>query len=244
MIYHIIHDVSLNITRVIIILIIKKSCVVQNLQRTVIISSIAQGSHAIQRLIRSFGSEKIIVIHSPIENINDEQMKLNINRNLSTLRSIVDIDREIEISMYDFYNNVVMFGKLLAEFPGYRIVCDLTGGDRLVSISLLYAMLLSDNKNIIAVYVKRPEDSARDETDIIQIPTLPPITDRQRDFMEKLGTGSTIGEIAAALETGRSNAWNLANALQDAGLVIIGKGNESVKPSFPGNIYMKGEYVS
>jgi DNA-binding NarL/FixJ family response regulator len=105
---------------------------------------------------------------------------------------------------------------------------------------MMYAMLLSGNQSIIAVYVKRPEDSAGNETDIIQLPPLPQITDRQREFMEKLGTGSTIGEMATALGTSRSNVWNLANALQDDGLVSIGKSNESVIPSFPGNVYMKG----
>jgi hypothetical protein len=136
---------------------------------------------------------------------------------------------------------VQKFNHLLSSFPGYRIVCDITGGDKSVSDALLYAALLSGNKDAIIVYVKRAEHGTGDEKDIIQFPQIPSITDRQREFMKKLGDGKGIGEMAMLLSTSRSNAWNLANALQDEGIVRIEKQSEMVLPSFPGNIYAMSE---
>nr|MDO8115101.1 hypothetical protein [Candidatus Sigynarchaeota archaeon] len=208
------------------------------LKKTLIVSSIATGDYAIRKVIQVFGGEKVIAIHTPVASIDDEQMKLSIARNVARVRQLLEVE-EMEVDLYDFYGNVRKFNRLLDSYPGYRIVCDITGGDKCVSDALLYASLLSKIEDLVILYVRRVEHSTKSHEDIIQYPRMPCLTDRQREFMESLGNGKTISEMAAVLSTSRSNTWNIANALQDLGIARIEKGTERVVPAFPGNIYSK-----
>nr|MDO8087948.1 hypothetical protein [Candidatus Sigynarchaeum springense] len=210
----------------------------QDLKKTIIVSSIATADYALRKVIQVFGGEKIIAIHTQIPSIDDEQMKLMITRNVARVRELLDVE-ELEVDLYDFYGNVRKFNHLLDSFPGYRIVCDITGGDKCVSDALLYACLLARRNDVVIVYVRRVEHSSRSEAAIIQFPPLLCLTDRQREFMERLGKGKLIGEMADALSTSRSNTWNIANALCDLGLTRIEKGTERIVPAYPGNIYSK-----
>ena len=210
----------------------------QSIKKTIIISSIATGDYALRRVIKAFGAEKIIAVHGPIDEIDDEQMKLEITRNVARIRDLLDVE-ELIAPLYDFYGNVCKFNLVIDSYPEHRIVCDVTGGDKSVSDALLYSCLLAKRKDVIIVYVKRSEHADGSMMDIIQYPPLPCLTDRQRLFMELLNDGRTIGEMAAMLDTSRQNTWNFANSLQDMGIVNIEKGSERAIPAFPGNIYSK-----
>lgn len=210
----------------------------QDMKKTIIVSSIATADYALRKVIQVFGGEKIVAIHTPISSIDDEQMRLMISRNVARVRELLDVE-EMEVTLYDFYGNVRKFNRLLNSFPGYRIVCDITGGDKIVSDALLYACLLARREEVVIVYVRRVEHSSRSEGDVIQFPPIPCLTDRQREFMERLGEGKLVGEMAAALSTSRSNTWNITNALCDLGMTRVEKGTERIVPAYPGNIYSK-----
>ncbi len=204
-------------------------------QGMTIISSVGRNDYAIRKVLQQFGGKKVYIVHTPVDAIDDEQMKLEITRNVSRIREFYDVD-EVTIDLYDFYGNMRKFNSLIASIDG-NIIADVTGGDPCVSQALLYSCLVSRKASIKIVYVKRPEHAGTDA--IIPYPLLPCLTERQHEFVIAMKNGATIDAMMAEMSTTRSNTWNIANSLQDIGVVKIVKENGRVIPAYPGNIYIK-----
>lgn len=206
------------------------------IKETTIFSSVARNDFALNQSIKLFGASKIFVIHTDPDNTNDVEMRNNITTNLERIRAygkaIVD---EIVVDIYDFYGNARIFREKYAEHAKYRIIVDITGGDKCVSDAMIYASLISPVSDITIVYFKREDDTRENEPQYIIYPRVPELSDRQKDFMFYLGDGDVIESMATKMGTSKTNCWNHARSLSEKGLITIESG--IVKPSYPSNVY-------
>jgi CRISPR locus-related DNA-binding protein len=205
-------------------------------KETVILSSVARNDFALNQCVKLFGASKIFIIHTDPTKTNDAEMRKNIELNLERIRaygkSSVD---EVVIDIYDFYGNARMFREIVNAHAKYRVIIDITGGDKCVTDAMIYAAIISPTADLTIVYFKREEDTRDGGPQYVIYPRVPDLSDRQKDFMFYLGDGDTIESMAVKMGTSKTNCWNHARSLAEKGLITIESGN--VKPTYPSNIY-------
>lgn len=205
-------------------------------KKTVLLSSVARNDFALRKSLQLFGAVKVYVFRSPLDAIDDDVMRLDIKRNITKIREFYTVE-EIEVDIYAFYENVKVAKRIIQDHPDDRVVIDVTGGDRAVAFALIYATLLLDRRNeIIMVYFKRPEHVGEDLS-YVPLPHLPPLTERELEFMQKMGTEATVESIMKRIGTSKSYTWNVTNSLVKKGLIAIDKSTGIVTSKFPGNVY-------
>ena len=209
-------------------------------KKTVLLSSVARNDFALRKSLQLFGAMKVYVFHTPIDAIDDGQMKIDITRNIAKIREFYTVE-EIVIDMYDFYNNVKIASGIIERHPKDRLIIDVTGGDRAVAFALVYATLLANrNSDAMLVYFKRPEHVDIDPS-YIPLPHLPTLTGREMEFMERMEMETTSDNMMDALGTSKSYTWNLINSLSKKGLISVDKSSGVITCKFPGNIYARHE---
>jgi CRISPR locus-related DNA-binding protein len=208
------------------------------LKETLLISSVATDDEATKNCMKLFGSSKVIVVHTDPVKAKEKKMQEKILENLNRIREYIDTEmEEIVVDIYDFYKNVQIFRQLIADHGDYRIILNVTGGDKCVSDAMIYASLIVNVPDVLMVYFKRKKDTINIPVSnhFVVYPKIPVLPEKQEEFMFYLGNGDSINNMAEKLGTKKANCWNLARALSEKGLVSVDSG--MVTASYPENFY-------
>lgn len=200
--------------------------------------TIGRFDNSLRMDIQRFSFHKLYIIHSNHQSLNDIVMKSSLDQNLRDIKLQYPTAEFIELFIYDFYQNVYEIRKYFKKYKNDPIICDITGGDKIISDAIIYARLIeNDRENISIYYQKRDEDVKYEQERFIQLINLPQITQKQKDFLSNIDYGDSIDKIAEIIGTTRNNVWNYVNILESMHLLYANKETDMVSINMPYNIY-------
>jgi len=204
----------------------------------VLIVSVGTKKESLHLASNYFAHEILYVIHTKISSANnDKRMQDQLLQNQQYIKSTYPSAQFIELDLYNFFYNVSIIRSYLIKHTNDNIVCDITGGDKIVTDAILYARLLENkNEKIDVFYQKRSEDVQNNQNQFIQLSNLPTLTKKQNKIMKFLENSKTIEEISIEMNITKNNAWNFVKELKSKNLVNVGYQNLVIS-KLPYNYY-------
>lgn len=211
---------------------------ISSTEHSVLFVSIGRGMKSLRIATHRFAHEILYVICTNTKESHDKRMTDDLEENQRNVRFSYPEAKFIVLSMYDFFKNVAILRSYFQKHNNMQMICDITGGDKIITLAIIYARILeSENADIGIYYQKREEDITKEFLRFIQIPNLPSLTKKQHEFMKALEDSKTIDEIMNLTNTSINNIWNYTSQLQDLQLIEVDKEKRIIISKLPFNYY-------
>jgi len=206
--------------------------------KNILMVSIGKTNKSLRLASHKFSHNTLYIIHTKIKNAeNDKRMQELLLQNLHNIKNEYPHAQFIEIDLYNFYYNVSIFRSYFIKHHQQNIICDITGGDKIVTDAIIYARILENQNNKIALfYQKRHEDVDNIDNSFILLPNLPSLTKKQKEIINILKSSTTIDELCHLMHMTKNNMWNFLTELKKKNLINIQQ-KKIITSSIPHNFY-------